>query len=1153
VSDLARAVGFVHLHVHSSYSLLEGALKIAQLAELAKADRQPALALTDTGNLFAALEFSEKMASAGIQPIVGCSLAVDFADAPPARNGAIARLPRIVLLAATEEGYRGLIALVSKSHLDVPEGAAPHVSLDWLKAHAAGLIALSGGPDGPLDRALVGGHAELARARLECLAQIHRDRLYVELQRHGLESEKLVEPALIELAFGAGLPLVATNEPYFGARDDYEAHDALLCIAEGRLVSDSDRRQLTPEHYFKTRAEMMELFADLPEALAASVEIARRCSFRSQSRAPILPRFSIGGKAADEGAELRRRAEEGLEKRIKDHGLTLGFSEDEYRERLAFELDVISRMNYAGYFLIVADFIQWAKARGIPVGPGRGSGAGSLVSYALTITDLDPIRFGLLFERFLNPERVSMPDFDVDFCQDRRDEVIRYVQERYGREQVAQIITFGSLQARGVMRDVGRVLEMPYGQVDRICKLIPINPTNPVTLARAIEGEPRLQEARKEDPRVKRAFDIALKLEGLHRHASTHAAGIVIGDRPLVELVPLYRDPKSNTPATQFNMKWVEAAGLVKFDFLGLKTLTVIDTAVKLLSARGITIDINSIPLDDPAPYEMISHGDTVGVFQIESTGMRKALADMRPDRFEDIIALVALYRPGPMANIPTYNARKHGREKPDYIHPKLETVLRETFGVIVYQEQVMQAAQLLAGYSLGEADLLRRAMGKKIRSEMRAQRARFVSGAVERGVERAQADAIFDLLERFAEYGFNKSHAAAYALVAYQTAYLKAHYPVEFLAASMTLDRDNTDKLAEFRREADRLGIAVEAPSVNLSGENFGAAQGTGQGRIIYALAAIKGVGAHAVEAIVKARGETPFADLADFAARIDARALNKRTLECLAAAGAFDCLEPNRARAFAAVDAMLAYAQRRVADATSGQTQLFGGGPARATIHVPEATPWLPAERLKREYDAIGFFLSGHPLDDYAAALARLRVQPWADFSRAVRSGASAGRLAATVVSRTERRIKSGSKMGIIGLSDPTGHFEAVVFAEGLAQFRDLLEPGNAVLLQVGAELQGEEVRVRIHGAESLDEAASKTQRGLRVFLKTSEPIDLVKKRLAPNGGKAEKLGEVSFVLALADGSEVEVKLPGRYPISPQIAGAMKAVPGVVAVQEM
>jgi len=1149
VSDLARAVGFVHLHVHSSYSLLEGALKIAQLAALAKADREPALALTDTGNLFAALEFSEKMASVGIQPIVGCSLAVDFADEPPAKHGTLARLPRVVLLAATETGYRHLIALVSKSHLEVAEGTEPHVSLAWLQAHSEGLIALTGGPDGPLDRAFASGQPELAKKRVLRLAEIHGDRLYVELQRHGLESEKLVEPALIGLAFEHGLPLVATNEPYFAARDDYEAHDALLCIAEGRLVAESGRRQLTPEHYFKTRQEMAELFADLPEALASSVEIARRCSFRTQSRAPILPRFSIGGKAADETAELRRRAEAGLAKRMAEHGITQGFTEEEYRERLAFELDVIGRMNYSGYFLIVADFIQWAKAQGIPVGPGRGSGAGSLVSYALTITDLDPIRFGLLFERFLNPERVSMPDFDVDFCQDRRDEVIRYVRERYGREQVAQIITFGSLQARGVMRDVGRVLEMPYGQVDRICKLIPINPTNPVTLARAIEDEPRLQEARKEDPRVKRAFDIALKLEGLHRHASTHAAGIVIGDRPLTELVPLYRDPKSNMPATQFNMKWVEAAGLVKFDFLGLKTLTVIETAVKLLKKRGIEIDIARIPLDDPAPYEMISRGDTVGVFQIESAGMRKALADMRPDRFEDIIALVALYRPGPMANIPTYNARKHDKEKPDYIHPKLETVLRETFGVIVYQEQVMQAAQLLAGYSLGEADLLRRAMGKKIRSEMRAQRARFVSGAVERGVERTQADAIFDLLERFAEYGFNKSHAAAYALVAYQTAYLKAHYSVEFLAASMTLDMDNTDKLADFRREADRLGIKVEPPSVNLSGENFGAGEGT----IIYALAAIKGVGRQAVEAIVKARGEKPYADLADFAARIDARTLNKRTLECLAAAGAFDCLEPNRARAFAAVDAMLAYAQRRSEDAARGQTQLFGAGPVRATIHAPETAPWLPAERLKREYDAIGFFLSGHPLDDYATALARLRVQQWADFARAVRAGATAGRLAATVVSRTERRIKSGSKMGIIGLSDPTGHFEAVIFAEGLAQYRDLLDPGTAVLLQVGAELQGDEVRVRIHNAESLDEAASKAQRGLRVFVRSSEPIDLLTKRLAPNGGKAEKLGEVCFVLTLADGSEVEVKLPGRYPISPQIAGAMKAVPGVVAVQEV
>jgi len=1146
----AEEVGFVHLHVHSSFSLLEGALKIPQLAELAKADGQPALALTDTGNLFGALEFSQKMESAGVQPIVGCSLAVKFGDEPAARTGGhVQRLPRIVLLAATEQGYRELMALVSKSHLETAESAEPHVTFAWLKQHAAGIIALTGGPDGPIDKAIVSDRIDLAKSRLQSLAEIYHDRLYVELQRHNLDVERAAEGGLIDLAYELALPLVAANEPYFSTRADYEAHDALICIAGGRLVSETDRRQLTPEHRFKTRTEMMALFADLPEALANTVEIAQRCSYWPKSRAPILPRFSVGGKETDEVAELRARAEAGLTARIKAHGVTAGSTEEEYRQRLRFELDVISRMNYAGYFLIVSDFIQWAKKEGIPVGPGRGSGAGSLVSYALTITDLDPIRFGLLFERFLNPERVSMPDFDVDFCQNRRDEVIRYVQERYGREQVAQIITFGSLQARGVMRDVGRVLEMPYGQVDRLCKLIPINPAHPVTLKQAIEDEPRLQEAQKEDARVKRAFDIALKLEGLYRHASTHAAGIVIGDRPLAELVPLYRDPKSDMPATQFNMKWVEQAGLVKFDFLGLKTLTVIETAVNLLRKRGVVIDIQKIPLDDAKTYEMISRGDTVGVFQIESSGMRKAIIEMRPDRFEDIIALVALYRPGPMANIPTYNARKHGYEKPDYIHPKLEEVLKETFGVIVYQEQVMQAAQLLAGYSLGEADLLRRAMGKKIRKEMQAQRERFVTGATERGVRRDQADAIFDLLERFAEYGFNKSHAAAYALVSYQTAYLKANYPVEFLAASMSLDMDNTDKLADFRREAVRMGIEVVAPSVNLSERQFAVRDG----KIIYALAAIKGVGTHAVESIERARRDKPFTDLADFAGRIEPRALNKRTLESLIAAGALDCLEPNRARAFAAVDTLLAYAQRSGADAASGQAQLFGGGAATA-IRLPDATPWLPAERLKREYDAIGFFLSGHPLDDYQAALARLRVQQWADFSRAVRAGQTAGRLAATVVSRQEKRIKSGAKMGIIGFSDPTGHYEAVIFSEGLAQYRELLEPGTAVILQAGAELQGEDVRVRIHGVESLDAAAAKGQRGLRVFLNSPEPVPIVSDRLRPEAPKnGEKLGEICFVLSLKDGSEVEVKLPGRYPISPQIGAAMKAVPGVAAVQEM
>ena len=886
------ALDFVHLHVHSNYSLLEGALTIARLAELAKADHQPALALTDTDNMFGALEFSEKLASSGIQPIVGCALAIDFGDTDHGQRNpnAAPERTRIVLLAAREAGYRSLMRLSSRAFLDSPPHEPPRLKLAWLEGETDGIIALTGGPGGPLDGAIAAGQSHLAAGRLDALLSVFGDRLYVELQRHGTAPEKRNEPVLIDLAYGKGIPLVATNEPYFATAQDHEAHDALICIAEGRLLAESDRRQLNAEHRFKSRAEMAALFADLPEALASTVEIAERCSFRPRTHQPILPRFSVvGGDVVDEAAELRKRAEAGLNDRLTTAGVAPGHTQDEYRERLEFELGVIAGMKYPGYFLIVADFIQWAKAQGIPVGPGRGSGAGSLVSYALTITDLDPIRFGLLFERFLNPERVSMPDFDVDFCQDRRDEVIRYVQERYGRDQVAQIITFGTLQARGVLRDVGRVLQMPYGQVDKLCKLVPQNPASPVTLGQAIDGEPKLQAERDADPVVKRAFSIALKLEGLTRHASTHAAGIVIGDRPLTELVPLYRDPKSDMPVTQFNMKWVEQAGLVKFDFLGLKTLTVLDVACKLVRRRGIDIDLGQIPLDDKNTYDLLARAEAVGVFQLESAGMRRALLDMRPDRFEDIIALVALYRPGPMANIPTYCARKHGMEHPDYIHPKLEPILKETFGVIIYQEQVMQAAQILAGYSLGQADLLRRAMGKKIRKEMQAQRKDFVTGAVERGVERHQADAIFDLLERFAEYGFNKSHAAAYALVAYQTAYMKANFPVEFLAASMTLDMGNTDKLAEFKAEAERLGIRVDPPSINRSNVAFEVEGNT----IIYALAALKGVGKQAVEAIIAARGERKFADLADFADRINPRAVNKRVLESLAAAGAFDEFE--------------------------------------------------------------------------------------------------------------------------------------------------------------------------------------------------------------------------------------------------------------------
>jgi DNA polymerase-3 subunit alpha len=1152
-SSVLKAVGFVHLHVHSAYSLREGALGIETLAKLAKSDAMPALAITDTNNLFGALEFSEKLAKSGIQPIIGAQITVDFADAP---GGGFSRLADqrfqrapIVLLARSELGYLNLMRIASEVWLAPKDGDEPHVGFSAL-GDCEGLIALTGGPAGPIDRALGAGMNDVALTRLKGLERLFGDRLYIELQRHGVESEALIEPALIDLAYDHSLPLVATNEPYFAGDTDFEAQDALLCVAEGALVSAPERRRLSPEHRFKTREEMRALFADLAEATENSVEIAVRCAYRPLTRKPILPRFWIqGADAVDEEQELRRQASEGLERLMTRYGRAPGFSDEDYRQRLEFELSVIVRMKYPGYFLIVADFIQWAKAQGIPVGPGRGSGAGSLVAYALTITDLDPIRFGLLFERFLNPERVSMPDFDIDFCQERRDEVIAYVRERYGADRVAQIITFGSFLARGVLRNVGRVLEMPLGQVDRLAKLVPQNPASPVTLKQAVAGEPRLQEAASADQRVAKMLAIAERLEGLYSNASTHAAGVVISDRPLVELVPLYRDPKSDMPATQFNMKWVEPAGLVKFDFLGLKTLTTIAKAVALLRRREIVIDPSAIPLDDKKTFEMLGRGEAVGVFQVESAGMKKALVDMRADRFEDLIALVALYRPGPMANIPVYCARKLGEEKVEYAHPVLEPILKETFGVITYQEQVQQIAKDMAGYSLAQADILRRAMGKKIKAEMDAQRERFVSGAVERGIAKATADAIFDACAKFAEYGFNKSHSAPYAFIAYQTAWLKANHPAEFLAASMTLDKSNTDKLSEFRAEAERLGVHVAPPSVNDSDVDFDVrVDASGAPTIVYALSAVKGVGVAQAAAIVEARGQGKFASLTDFARRVDARAVNKKALECLANAGAFDGLEPERAVAFASIEPMLALAHRNVEEKAAGQNALLFGEADAAPLKVG-AQPWTAAEKLRREFEAVGFFLSGHPLEAYDKALKRIGAKRWSEFVRAVRGGATTGRLAASVLDRYERRTKSGSKLGVVQLSDPSGQYEAIVFQEGLQQYRDLLEKGSDVLLTLQANVEGEDVRARIVHAEKLAEAAAKHHKGLRVFVRDEAPLHSIQQRLGLRGE-----GEISLVVMLGqkDG-EVEVKLPGRYAVTGALAGALKAVAGVVAVEHV
>ena len=1142
---MAEAPAFIHLRTHSAYSLSEGALPVKQLAGMAKDMGMPALAITDTGNLFGALEFAEALAEKGVQPIIGCTLRVEFGDQPvdPRGGGPQRRLPSLALLAKDAVGYANLMKLSSRAYLDSPDHTEPHVPFAMLAELSAGLICLSGGPAGPINEAIVAGQSSLARGRLEKLHAAFGDRLYVELQRHGLEPETRAEPVLIDLAYDMGLPLVATNEAYFAAQEDFAAHDALICIAESEVVAAEDRRRLTPEHYFKSQREMVTLFADLPEALENSVEIARRTAYWPKSVAPILPVFAEG---SDEGEVLRAQARADLGVRIRVNGLVPGYTEEDYYQRLEFELDVIIGMKFPGYFLIVADFIKYAKANGIPVGPGRGSGAGSLVAYALTITDLDPLRFNLLFERFLNPERVSMPDFDIDFCQDRRDEVIAYVQRKYGVSRVAQIITFGKLQARAVIRDVGRVLQMPYGQVDRLSKMIPNNPANPVTLKQAIEGEPKLQEERDRDAVVRNMLETGMKLEGLYRHASTHAAGVVIGDRPLEELVPLYRDPRSTIPATQFSMKWVEKAGLVKFDFLGLKTLTVIQKAELMIRRGKPDFDITRIPFDDPLTYQMLAAGDTVGVFQLESSGMRDVLRKMKADCIEDIIAIVALYRPGPMDNIPKFIACKKGEEKPDYLHPLLEPVLKETYGVTVYQEQVMQIAQILSGYSLGEADLLRRAMGKKIQSEMDAQKERFVQGAVAKGVEAERAATIFELVDKFAGYGFNKSHAAAYAVVAYQTAYLKANFPTEFLAASMTLDLGNTDKLQMFRREAQRMGVKIAAPSVNASGVEFDVDDGV----ILYSLAGLKNVGRGAIEHLAAVREEGGrFTSLGDFARRVDGRVINKRALESMAKAGAFDVINPNRHQVLSGVESILAMASRTSDEKAQGQNDLFGGaGAAEEDVPLPYAEGWLPMQKLSAEFEAVGFYLSGHPLDDFVKPLSRIGVETWASFyNKAQTRGARAARLAGTVTAKQERRSKNGNKFAFVSFSDPTGQFEAIVFADTLSNVRELLEPGSAVILNVEADVEGEEVKLRLQGVEPVDKAVANIQEGIKIFVRDASPIESIAKRLT-NGGKAP----VHIVVMEPSGREIEIALGNKFTVTPQVKGAIKAVIGVVDVQD-
>ena len=1129
---------FIHLHLHSAYSLAEGAIKIPDLMKNLDHLGHAAVAVTDTNNMFGALEFSLEAQKSGIQPIIGCQIRLGHEG------------HELVLLVQNEQGYKNLSRLVSDAYMETEDAHKPFVSWKELEEFHSGLICLTGGLNGPVSQYLLHNQAKDADKALLKLKKIYGNRLYMEIQRHGWREEAQIEDALVDLAYKHDIPLVATNDCYFINRKMYAAHDALLCIAEGRYVSEDNRRKVTPEHYLKSTDEMIKLFEDLPEAIENTVKIAQRCSFLLKAVDPILPPFDTG-EGRTEIEELRHMAEDGLKWRLENF---VDHYDDEniakpYWDRLEFELKTIIEMGFPGYFLIVADFIQWAKDHDIPVGPGRGSGAGSVVAWALKITDLDPLKFNLLFERFLNPERVSMPDFDVDFCQERRDEVIAYVQDKYGRDRVAQIITFGKLQARAVVRDVGRVLQMSYGQVDRLAKMIPNNPANPVTLQQALNDDADLRAEIRKDETSQNLIEIALELEGLYRHASTHAAGVVIADRPLYELVPLYRDPRSPMPVTQFNMKYVEQAGLVKFDFLGLKTLTVIQRALGFIKDKSI--DILKIPLDDTKTYEMIARGNTVGVFQLESSGMRSTLAGMKPDRFEDIIALVSLYRPGPMENIPKYNKIKAGNENPDYMHPKLEPILTETFGIMIYQEQVMQAAQILSGYTLGGADLLRRAMGKKIKAEMDKQRKMFVDGATEHNqIPENQSNEIFDQIAKFAGYGFNKSHAAAYALIAYQTAWLKANYPVEFMAASMSLDKGNTDKLAIFKQDCDANAIAILLPDINRSADDFTVENQS----VRYALSALKGVGEAAMKAVVAERNQNGlFKDIFDFAERVNPKSLNKRQIQGLAAAGGFESLNINRATLFENAEALLRYSQNVFADKDSGQGGLFAGDETQSQPRPPieEIPEWQTLDKLANEFKAVGFYLSAHPLDQKMAMLERLGVMPLGQIEEKMENtDYLRAKIAGVLIKKQVRIAKSGNKFAFLQISDPTGVQEVMIFSELLAIHQNILEPGTNLLIDLEVKSQDDSLRIGGQTIKLLDDALKGKSRLTYITMTDTSAIQQMKDLLDHDGAGT---ASIRLVVPMNDNRLVEIKLPSDYALKTETVNAIQQLKGVESLRDI
>ena len=1131
---------FIHLRLHSNFSLAEGMLSFDDLSNFCVKNNQPAIAITDTNNLFGALEFSLKMISCGIQPIIGIQINISLNGKDNKDTG------EVVLLAKNEIGYKNLLFLTNVFSSN--ENNEKFISGIELEKHKDGLLLLTGGiENGFLAKPASLNNTKLVRERLKYLKNIFNENLYVELQRHGIKTQLVAEKILIDLACEFDLPLVATNDCFFQNENKFESHQVLTCIDKGLTISSDKRRILTKQHYLKDPEKMIFLFKDIPEAIENTVLIAKRCSFYLKTRNPILPKYP-GLQNISEADHLSKISYKGLNDRLDlSTNKFSDYERNNYKTRLEKELKIINEMGFAGYFLIVYDFIKWSKENKIPVGPGRGSGAGSIVAWSLSITDLDPIRWGLLFERFLNPERISMPDFDIDFCQDRREEVIEYVRNRYGKDKVAQIITFGSLQAKAAIRDVGRVLEMPYGQVDKIAKLIPFIPSKPISIQEAIDTNEILQNEIAENEQVQTLIDTAINVEGLNRHASTHAAGLVIGDKPLHEILPLYKFSEDEIPATQFNMKFVEKAGLVKFDFLGLKTLTVLSKAEALIKVKDKNFDLSKIPLNDKKTYEMLSTGSTTGIFQLESAGMKDVLIGLKPDRFEDIIAVVSLYRPGPMENIPSYINRKHGKENIVYMHSSLETILEETYGIFIYQEQVLRAAQILADFSLGKADILRRAMGKKDKNEMSEQKKSFLDGTKERGISREKANEIFDQIAAFAGYGFNKSHAAAYALIAYQTAWIKTNYIYEFFVSMMTLENNNTDKLSLFVEDAKKIGLKILQPCINKSSFEFLIEDvSSSEFGIRYSLSSIKNVGTDAVKNIVQIREKDgEFKNIDDFLNRVPYSLITKKSIESLIKSGAFDKIEPNRNKLFRSIDLMLNYSHSIEKEKSSYQSNLFNNNDSnKLPINLQDTTKWSFQEAINNEFSSLGLYLSAHPLDSYSNILSKINVtksmeilnEPDKYFKKNVK-------LCGLIFNIQKKQSPRGRWVSI-QLNDLSGSVDINIYSDVLIKYEDYLIEKNLILIDAEIKNENNQInRIVAKRIYSLNDYISENKYNITLFTNSNKHLD----KLVPLLGILE-VGSSNILISCSNKErQVEIKIKENIKLSSKFINDLSTISGI------